>query len=374
MHEYTHFIVERAGLHIPRWLNEGLADLYSSLETDGSRTLLGMPLEDRMLILKTRPWIDLASLVSATDGSPYFHDHEQMLIVYSQSWLLAHMLALSPAYAGRFPEFLSAINRGRSALDCFESVYGRTVEQVSADLLDYFRGRLPVYSYPLDLTNIRGEAAVSPLSQRDLELTLAGLLAVNPDQQGRAATMLRDISSRYPAEPEPEVALGYIALRQNSREKAREHFLTALERHSNDPDALYYGARLQETAPGAAPDQIIQLFQKVLALKPDHYEARLELGFFAAKNQRFALAGSVLADAQQLRPEHVYPVTYTLAYCQAQLGELDQARQSAQNARRSALNAKQVEQVNHLLRYIDQERRILAANTQRSAIAVTGGQ
>ncbi|MBV8807441.1 MAG: hypothetical protein JO033_02105, partial [Acidobacteriaceae bacterium] len=108
--------------------------------------------------------------------------------------------------------------------------------------------------------------------------------------------------------------------------------------------------------------------------KPDHYEARLELGFFAAKNQRFALAGSVLADAQQLRPEHVYPVTYTLAYCQAQLGELDQARQSAQNARRSALNAKQVEQVNHLLRYIDQERRILAANTQRSAIAVTGGQ
>jgi hypothetical protein len=359
MHEYTHFAIERSGLHLPRWLNEGLADLYSSIQPYGTRTLLGGALSDRMLILKTRSWMNLPLLFDASDGSVYYRDPDQMLVAYSQGWLLAHMLVLAPQYASRFPDFLSAINQGGSAANCFESVYGKTVEQVAADLQSYFEGDLPVRSYPVNLTDINPEPVISPLPSSELELTLADLLAVNPDRQDRATAMLRDLASRYPAQPEPEAALGYIALRENRQQEARQHFLSALDRHSNDPQVLYYAARLQE-ASTAPPDQVIQLFERVLSIKPDYYEARLELGFFAAKTRKFGLAASVLADTQTLRPEHVYPVEYTLAYCSVQLNEIEQAKKFAQNARRSALNTKDIEQVNQLLRYIDQEQRLAA--------------
>ncbi len=41
VHEYTHLIVEHLGLKLPLWLNEGLADLYSSLEPKGEGALVG---------------------------------------------------------------------------------------------------------------------------------------------------------------------------------------------------------------------------------------------------------------------------------------------------------------------------------------------
>ena len=368
MHEYTHFVIERSGSHFPRWLNEGLADLYSSIQPAESRTLLGGPLSDRMLILKTRRWIDLGSLLDAADGSAYYRNPEQMLMAYSQGWLLAHMLVLAPQYASRFPNFLSAIKQGESTANSFESVYGKTVEEVATDLKSYFEGHLPVRSYPVDLTDIDPTPDISPLFSAELELTLADLLAVNPDQQDRATTLLRGLATRYPGRPEPEAALGYIALRENRQQEARQHFLSALDRHSNDPQVLYYAARMQE-ASAASPDQVIQLFERVLSIKPDYYEARLELGFFAAKAQKFGLAASVLADAQGLRPEHVYPVAYTLAYCHVQLREIEQAKKFAQNAKRSALNTKDIEQVNELLQYINQEQQLPAVDSRGPLIA-----
>ena len=42
-HEYTHLLINQAGVEMPVWLNEGLADLYSTLEQAGTRTVLGAP-------------------------------------------------------------------------------------------------------------------------------------------------------------------------------------------------------------------------------------------------------------------------------------------------------------------------------------------
>jgi hypothetical protein len=41
IHEYTHMVVQHAGLKLPVWLNEGWANLYSTLSPRGSKALVG---------------------------------------------------------------------------------------------------------------------------------------------------------------------------------------------------------------------------------------------------------------------------------------------------------------------------------------------
>ena len=59
LHEYTHLVIEHLGLQLPVWLNEGLADLYSSLEPKGDQALLGRPLPGHLVILMTQRWLNL---------------------------------------------------------------------------------------------------------------------------------------------------------------------------------------------------------------------------------------------------------------------------------------------------------------------------
>ena len=62
IHEYIHLILRQAGLTLPLWLNEGLADFYSSLRLDGLKTEIGAILPSRMRVLESNPLIDLEEL------------------------------------------------------------------------------------------------------------------------------------------------------------------------------------------------------------------------------------------------------------------------------------------------------------------------
>jgi hypothetical protein len=94
LHEYTHLVIEHLGLQFPIWFNEGLADLYSSLEPKGDQALLGRPLEGRLIILMTQSWLNLNALFAVGPDSPYDNERDKMSIFYAQSWALTHMLAL----------------------------------------------------------------------------------------------------------------------------------------------------------------------------------------------------------------------------------------------------------------------------------------
>jgi hypothetical protein len=56
-HEYTHLIVQHANLKLPVWLNEGIADLYSSLEANGQKAMVGRVLPDRVPVLAQATWM-----------------------------------------------------------------------------------------------------------------------------------------------------------------------------------------------------------------------------------------------------------------------------------------------------------------------------
>ena len=63
VHEYVHLIVRHANLNYPPWLNEGVAELYSTLKPVGNgKILLGSLIQGRLQGMLRDKWRRLHSL------------------------------------------------------------------------------------------------------------------------------------------------------------------------------------------------------------------------------------------------------------------------------------------------------------------------
>ena len=76
-HEYTHLLIGQFHGSVPLWLNEGLAELYSTMRQDGDKMLVGIPPEGRGEVLVHEPWIPLETLLSVDSGSPYYNERSR---------------------------------------------------------------------------------------------------------------------------------------------------------------------------------------------------------------------------------------------------------------------------------------------------------
>jgi len=64
VHEFTHLLVKHAGIEVPIWFNEGLADVYS--KPLGKKVLIGSLIPGRSYSLQQSKWIPLDELPSVT--------------------------------------------------------------------------------------------------------------------------------------------------------------------------------------------------------------------------------------------------------------------------------------------------------------------
>src|SRR5580698_7566736 len=126
IHEYMHLIVRHSGLKLPTWLNEGWADVYSTLRPMGKDTAVGDLLPERMQTLAGEEWMSLDALDAVNTNSPTYHEASRVGIFYAESWALAHMLYLSPDYKDNFGKFVTALNSGKSTGEALQIAYGRS--------------------------------------------------------------------------------------------------------------------------------------------------------------------------------------------------------------------------------------------------------
>src|SRR5258706_3864121 len=114
VHELTHLILHRSGLELPVWLNEGLADLYSSLQPQGAKIRVGDLLPGRVQRLHSSRIIPLEELAAVDHASPWYNEPQRASVFYAESWALTHMLALSEEYRRRLRAFAGAMAAKRS--------------------------------------------------------------------------------------------------------------------------------------------------------------------------------------------------------------------------------------------------------------------
>jgi Flp pilus assembly protein TadD len=353
LHEYTHVVIEHLGLKLPLWLNEGMADLYSSLEPRGNQALVGRPLASRVAELQTRRWLDLNTLFAVNQDSPYYNEGEKMSIFYAESWALTHMLSLSKEYTGRFPDFLAALDTGRSASDCFQSIYGKDLAQVAHDLQAYpHQSSVQAALFDVKLAKTDLEPDIQDAASPELDLALADVLASQQRTRAEASERLHELAGAYPRSPEVEESLGYLGLENGDSVKARESFARAVERGSKDPDVLLRYAQLLRES-GAPAGKILPVMQKAVLLKPDDRDALFNLGMTAMQANTWLLAVGALSQIRKVDPGHAFPLFSALAYCYIQLNQLPAAHDMALKARQYARTPDEQMQASRTLGYLD---------------------
>ncbi len=217
IHEYTHFVFGNAGLKLPIWLCEGTADFYSSLLTDGETTTVGGMLSARVRSLSEGELLPLQTLMAVDGASPFYNERNKVGLFYGQSWALVHMLVFHESYRPRFAQFIGAVSGGSESERAMQLVYGKTADQVMADLQNY----LPVMgSYRSVNRTVKAECrnpTVSSLSEVDSALTLADLLASHRATAARAKGELVALRQRVPGNRQAEELLAYLAAQEPAR-------------------------------------------------------------------------------------------------------------------------------------------------------------
>ena len=352
-HEFTHFVIAHTGLKVPLWLNEGLADFYSTFRISDSTVTFGRPVAGRLHILRAYSWLPLGALFDVTTTSAYYSEPERMALFYSESWALTHMLVLSTAYGPRFPQFLQTLNQGHSAAESLQLTYNKTLPQVQADLHDYLDTQhLPLLQAHLATTYSAPTAAsVESISGTQMDVNLAELAVANPDTRTALEMRLASDSSTQPDNAAAEETLGYLALKQGKDDAARTHFRAAVDRHSADPNVLFYLAHLNHAA-GAPSSDVVPLLERALTLKPDLNDARLELALVNTSDGHFDEALNALKDLSGVRPENAYAAAYTKAYCLSQTEQFKDARTAAEYAETLAQSDHDRAEIADLLSYI----------------------
>ncbi len=355
IHEYTHLIVQHLKLNLPIWLNEGMADLYSSLEPEGNKALVGRPLAAYGVVLNGRPWMDWNVLFAVDHNSPYYNIPDKMAIFYAQSWALTHMLELGPAYSAGYSKFLARVANGTPTPDALQSIYGKSVAQVGEDVRRYVHQssvRGAVYNVALPKADL--DPAISPLLPFDLELALADLLSTRPQTAGQAQERLQVLEQQNPKNLDVEVSMGYLAWQQNKLEDARRHFGLAVEHGLKNPKLIYqYAQLLQPTNP--PPDKLETLLSEAIELQPDNLDARLFLAGTALTAHQYAKAYQTLLPVHTVPPDEACRFFTMSAFARTNLKEYAGARESAQKALSYAKTPEERSQIERLLTFLDRE-------------------
>ena len=183
-HEYTHFIVRQNLGDVPAWLNEGLAELYSTFRAtprDG-RSILGEPPHVRLVRLARGPWLPLRDVLTMNPDAQGRQDPPRTLQFYAQAWLLVHYLTLGPdgTHPERIGTYLATLRKGASVENAVQAGFGRPVEALEQELARYVRGRLPHRVIDEPETGVRlrtSQEAMLDEDVADLQRTLLQRLA-----------------------------------------------------------------------------------------------------------------------------------------------------------------------------------------------------
>jgi len=349
VHEYVHLVARHAGLKFPTWLNEGLADLYSTLRMQGDKALVGDLIPGRLQALSTEKWVPLQVVLSADHDSPYYNEKNKAGGFYSESWALVHMLSLSREYAPKFSEFLNTIQKGADTATALDNVYGKSIPAVEKDLQTYYRGtqffgRL----YPVKLGNAKENAPSTPAPMFDVKLALADLTN-RPGREAETRKTLEDLTREDPKRPEPWIGLGYLAWRDNHVSEAAESFGKAYSLGNRDTKLLWDYGRLAERE---HTEDALKVLTELSNQEPERLDVRMELAALFLNTRRPGAALGFLAGVSSVTPNDAPRFFTLLANAQIQLGDRAGARISvaklAANAKEPADRAR-VEQMQRFL-------------------------
>jgi tetratricopeptide (TPR) repeat protein len=331
-HEYVHFLLNQTPAPLPRWFEEGTAELYSNTQINRKRVRIGKEIESHMNLLLARPWLTARQLAAERPAATTPDQEQAENMFYAESWALVHMLNFSPAYRDHLPQFITFLANGTDGSEAFRMAFGRDFERALAELPSYLKKiRSVQIGTPPPAPFIAAKA--EPVSEVDAMLLRADV-ALRRGLAAKARGLFEQAAREHPGSATAQAGLGMLAMTQNRPGDARRYLEKAIQLDGKDASILFEYALLERDA-GAGNDRVRELLEQVVGLNPNFGEAQLLLGVRATDDGRYDAAIVYLRDAARLLPRQSY-AWHALAYAQQKLGRYPEALDAAQRAVRTA--------------------------------------
>jgi len=273
---------------LPVWLEEGLAEYYSTFTTSGDRaTVGGIHMEHLRLLRRSVP-MKLEELFAVGKESPWYTERSRRGPFYAEAWAFTHFLLHSdPALAPRLFRYLGRTREGADRREAFLEAFGRSEAALFADFVAYVRSpRFTSYTIPLPPGTAEPPRAVT-VPRADVLARLAGLILPDTARDADAAGLL---SAALALRPEHPAALAGQA-RLAGRAGRMDEELALLRRAAEAPDApagvdfclgtalLSRSGREESAEAGrAAVEEGRRAFERALGKDPAFTPARVVLG------------------------------------------------------------------------------------------------
>jgi tetratricopeptide (TPR) repeat protein len=265
-HELTHRFLHERYPSLPTWLDEGLAQYYSSLRVDGGRLVVGA---FASVDFSDRPYFWLASKVGFEQTQIPVHlaptawqlvhgervdfytsgdvdgvsdkDRERASAHYGGAWRLVHLLMNGPNAGdrARFQSFLGDLQRGERAQLSFLERFGNDWPGLERQYRSYLmeqRIQTAVSAYPPPAP--APPAAPRAMSVAEVHLLWARLLRWDKAGLPRVRSELDAALAADGASPEVRLGRAMYFFHQKDLEAARRELEVALVTAPEDPRTL----------------------------------------------------------------------------------------------------------------------------------------
>jgi len=295
-HELVHAFLEHSGPRRPLWLEEGLAEFYSTARAERNGWTIGSPIPSHEAAVRGAE----SSLFDETDESKAHTGN-----FYAQSWAVVHYLLTNPGVREKSPRFFSLLEDGWSADAACREVFGYNTAALLRSAVAARRDT--VFAGPL-----RAPAEAPPaVALADPEEMLVSL-ALASGKPALAAKLAKTPAQR-----------GYLALADGKKDEAIRLFDSAIAR--GDADGAVYFERAMLT-------NDLALLEEAVKRSPLHAEARFALALRVADGARKI---ELLREAVRIRPRNA-SMWHALALELERAGRLPEAAKAALQCRLSA--------------------------------------
>jgi tetratricopeptide (TPR) repeat protein len=279
-HEYEHFIVDNNMNHVPAWLGEGLAEFFSTFETDGEQVKIGSPILHHVHYLRESSPLPMKTLLSVDHKSPEYNESRKTGAFYAGSWALVHYLMVGNGEKKKpqLIRFMDLVNSGTPAEESFQKAFQTTPKLLEEELISYItKFTFPVlvgkYQHKLEIDR---ETQVTTLSDAEANY-FQGVLLLSMGQSLEAKEYLQKSQSLDATLAATHVALGRVALAERKLDDADKFFKFAV---GADPNA-YLGHYYRGEMLSAKKEflEAVESYKKAIALKPDLAWMYSDLGY-----------------------------------------------------------------------------------------------
>lgn len=280
-HELAHFFLRNTIPVLPVWLDEGLAEYYSTFGIAGDhrdRVRIGRPIPEHVLTLRRSRLIPFDRYFAIDQKSPEYIEGPRRQVFYAQSWALMHYL-LSGGETRRqtLNEYFTTLTTPRPK--------GSPMPPLNVDAADleheirsYLqRPGMAFIEYKLSELVIPEPSEAAQLKHDELLFALGSLLAWNRGTHTDGEAFLREAIRVNPMHAEAHATLGYLSRRRGDAAGARAFFEKAIALGSRDAGVYVIAGRdMLEGANDFARAR--QLFERASQLDPNDARAWAGLG------------------------------------------------------------------------------------------------